>query len=200
MVLLLGFFVERLFLFSHVRIQETVYTDPFSTYRFKYIPMKIVLGAHATFRSIHKENHWVQWLGTDPNIISYYDVHRNLPGNKTSFWIYESALVTVTGVTDCADLSRVFLPVKCDHLCIRYKYKRFYTSSGPFDKMQRTPKHWISLRLFFQVEDTADMWRIQWQIYVFLSRCAAIAFLRCRGIAENGFTLEIMRYAEPSEI
>lgn len=59
--------------------------SPFSTYRFKYIPMKIVLRAHATFRSIHKENHWIQWLGTDPNIISHYDVHRNLPGNKTSF-------------------------------------------------------------------------------------------------------------------
>lgn len=155
--------------------------------------MKIVLRTHATFRSIHKKTHWIQWLGTDPNIISHYDVHRNLPGNKTSLWIYESALVRVTGVTDCPDLSHVFRLVKCDHLCIRYKYKRFYTNNGPSDKIQRTSEHWIALRLFFQVEETADMWRIQWQIYVFLSLCAAVAFLRCRGIVGNGFALEIMR-------
>lgn len=181
----------RLFLFSHVKIQETVYVwAPFF-----YLPIQIysdedgAVRAHATFRSIHKEYHWIQWLGTDPNIISHYDVHGNLPGNKTSFWIYENALVTVTGVTDCADLSHVFRLVKCDHLCIRYKYKRFYTSSGPSDKIQRTPQSIESLRLFFRVEETADMWRIQWQIYVFLSLCAVVAFLRCREIAENGFRM-----------
>lgn len=95
--------------FSLVKIRRQY----FPIYRFKYIPINIVLRAHTMFLSIHIENHWIQWLGTDPNIISHYDVHRNLPGNKISFWIYGGALLTVTGVTNCVDLSHVFRLVKC---------------------------------------------------------------------------------------
>lgn len=105
---LLDFYTETFFL--PCKNSEVVY---FPIYWFKYIPIKVVLRAYTMFLSIHKENHWIQWLGTDLNIIFHYDVHRNLPGNKISFWIYEGALVMVTGVTNRVDLLHVFRLVKC---------------------------------------------------------------------------------------
>lgn len=145
---------------------------------FFYLPIQIysdedrAVRAHATFRSIHKEYHWIQWLGTDPNIISHYDVHRNLPGNKTSFWIYENALVTVTGVTDCADLSHVFRPVKCDHLCIRYKYKRFCTSNSPSDKIQRTPRSIESRSVYSSGSKRPQICDVYSDKYMYFCLCA----------------------------
>lgn len=108
----------------------------FPIYRFKYILIKIALCAQAMFLSIYKENHRIQWLGMDPNIISHYDVHRNLPGNKISSEFMD-ALVTVTGVTNCVDLSHVFRQVKCGPIYVpdTNTNTTTHTNNGPSDKI-----------------------------------------------------------------